>query len=96
MASGESGTLVTIALAVNAQGNCIPPYFIFPRKKFQDHFVRNGPIGSAGSANSSGWMQDIDFLAFLQHFARHTRVIPGVEGASPPRQSLVIPICGRN
>ncbi len=74
MASGESGTLVTIALAVNAQGNCIPPYFIFPRKKFQDHFVRNGPIGSAGSANSSGWMQDIDFLAFLQHFARHTRV----------------------
>lgn len=72
--SGERGTLVTIALAVNAQGNCIPPYFIFPRKKFQDHFVRNGPIGSAGSANSSGWMQDTDFLAFLQHFARHTRV----------------------
>ncbi len=72
--SGERGTLVTIALAVNAQVNCIPPYFIFPRKKFQDHFVRNGPIGSAGSANSSGWMQDTDFLAFLQHFARHTRV----------------------
>ncbi len=72
--SGKRGTLVTIALAVNAQGNCIPPYFIFPRKKFQDHFVRNGPIGSAGSANSSGWMQDTDFLAFLQHFARHTRV----------------------
>ncbi|XP_062305987.1 alpha-protein kinase 1-like [Osmerus eperlanus] len=69
-----AGTLVTTALAVNAQGNSIPPYFIFPRKKFQDHFVSSGPIGSAGSANSSGWMQDVDFLAFLQHFARHTRV----------------------
>ncbi|XP_077060445.1 uncharacterized protein LOC143712127 isoform X1 [Siphateles boraxobius] len=72
--SGESGTLVTIALAVNAQGNCIPPYFIFPRKKFQDHFVMSGPIGSTGSANSSGWMHDVDFLSFLQHFVRHTRV----------------------
>ena len=36
--SGERGTLFTTALAVNAQGNSIPPYFIFPRKKFQDHF----------------------------------------------------------
>lgn len=51
-----------------------PPYSIFPRKKFQDHFVRNGPITSAGSANSSGWMQDTDLLVFLQHFVRHTRV----------------------
>ncbi|CAM4573566.1 unnamed protein product [Leuciscus chuanchicus] len=52
----------------------MPSFFIFPRKKFQDHFVRNGPIGSTGSANSSGWMHDVYFLAFLQHFARHTRV----------------------
>ncbi|XP_042577390.1 MFS-type transporter clz9-like [Cyprinus carpio] len=69
--SGERGTLVTISLAVNAQGNCIPPYFIFI---FQVPGPLCCPIGSAGSANSSGWMQDTDFLAFLQHFARHTRV----------------------
>ncbi|KAJ8280833.1 hypothetical protein GJAV_G00059620 [Gymnothorax javanicus] len=74
--SGERGTLVTVALAANAQGNFVPPYFIFPRKKFQHHFIWDGPLGCTGSANGSGWMQEADFLAFLQHFARHTRVTP--------------------
>ncbi|KAJ8263818.1 hypothetical protein GJAV_G00141640, partial [Gymnothorax javanicus] len=74
--SGERGTLVTVAFAANAQGNFVPPYFIFPRKKFHDHFIRDGPPGSTGSANGSGWMEETDFLAFLQHFARHTRVTP--------------------
>ncbi|KAJ8273773.1 hypothetical protein GJAV_G00105360, partial [Gymnothorax javanicus] len=74
--SGERGTLVTVAFAANAQGNFVPPYFIFPRKKFHDHFIWDGPPGSTGSANGSGWMQETDFLAFLQHFARHTHVTP--------------------
>ncbi|KAJ8277851.1 hypothetical protein GJAV_G00080870, partial [Gymnothorax javanicus] len=67
---------MTVAFAANAQGNFVPPYFIFPRKKFQDHFIQNGPLGCTGSANGSGWMQETDFLAFLQHFARHTLVTP--------------------
>jgi hypothetical protein len=28
-----SGTLVTVCFAVNATGNCVPPMFVFPRKK---------------------------------------------------------------
>ncbi|KAJ8273447.1 hypothetical protein GJAV_G00101720 [Gymnothorax javanicus] len=74
--SGERGTLVTVAFAANSQGNFVPPYFIFPRKKFHDHFIQDGPPGSTGSANGLGWMEETDFLAFLQHFARHTRVTP--------------------
>ncbi|KAK7149284.1 hypothetical protein R3I94_008801 [Phoxinus phoxinus] len=74
MTSGERGTLVTIAFAGNAQGNHVPPFFIFPRKKYRDHFVRDGPAGSIGSANGSGWMQEAEFLLFLQDFAIHTRV----------------------
>nr|XP_023676800.1 uncharacterized protein LOC111848778 [Paramormyrops kingsleyae] len=76
MTSGERGTLVSVAYAVQALGNTIPPFFVFPRKNFKDHFVHGGPLGSAGSANTSGWMQEEDFLSFLGHFVKHTKVSP--------------------
>lgn len=31
---------------------------------------------SAGHDNDSGWMQEKDFLLFLEHFAKHTKVSP--------------------
>ena len=73
MTSGERKTLVTIACAVQALGNCTPPFFVFPRKRYHDHFVQSAPLGSAGSGNASGWMQENDFLLFLQHFQKHTK-----------------------
>lgn len=73
MTSAERDTLVTLALAVNAIGNSIPPMFIFPRKRFQDHFIRDGPIGCIGTGNVSGWMVEEDFYKFLQHFKNHVR-----------------------
>ena len=45
LTSQERGTLVTCAVAVSATGNSVPPFFVFPRKKFYDHFVRDGPAG---------------------------------------------------
>ena len=51
MTSGERGSLVSIACAVNAIGNTIPPMFVSPRIHYQDHFVRDGPIGSIGSGS---------------------------------------------
>ncbi|XP_074038475.1 uncharacterized protein [Leptinotarsa decemlineata] len=68
LTSAERGTLVTVTFAVNALGNTMPPFFIFLRVRYQDHFVRDGPIGSTGTANPSGWMQDASFLVFLEHF----------------------------
>ncbi|XP_059928852.1 uncharacterized protein LOC132472972 [Gadus macrocephalus] len=72
--SAERGTLVTVALAGNAQGDLVPPFFIFPRKRFKDHFLRGGPVGCAGSGNPTGWMKEPDFLLYLAHFTSHTRV----------------------
>lgn len=69
--SAERGTLVTLAFAVNAIGNVIPPFFVFPRVRFQDHFLRDGPIGSTGTAYPSGWRQDSGFLKFLNHFKKY-------------------------
>ena len=33
--SAKRGTLITIVGSISANGNSIPPYFIFPRVKFQ-------------------------------------------------------------
>ncbi|XP_077074282.1 uncharacterized protein LOC143725635 [Siphateles boraxobius] len=74
MTSGERGVLVTVACAVQALGNAIPPFFVFPRKPYKEYFIQSGPTGSAGSGNASGWMQEEDFLLFLEHFAKHTKV----------------------
>ena len=73
LTSQERGTLVTCAIAINATGNSVPPIFIFPRKKFQAHFIRDGPPGSIGTANGSGWMQEDDFVVFLKHFVNHAK-----------------------
>lgn len=73
MTSGERGSLVTVAVAVNATGNAIPPFFVFPRKRYQAHFVRDGPNGCVGVGNGSGWMKEKEFLEFLHHFARHAK-----------------------
>ncbi|XP_030193752.1 uncharacterized protein LOC115529283 [Gadus morhua] len=72
--SAERGTLVTVALAGNAQGDLVPQFFIFPRKRFKDHFQRGGPVGCAGSGNPTGCMKEPDFLLYLAHFTSHTRV----------------------
>ncbi|GBN33653.1 hypothetical protein AVEN_250683-1 [Araneus ventricosus] len=68
MTSSERGSLVTMAFAVNATGNSVPPYFIFPRKKYPAHFVRDGPFGCDGDAHPSGWMTESSFLKYMKHF----------------------------
>ena len=39
VAAAESGSMVTMALAVNAAGKSVPPFFIFPRKNMQSYFM---------------------------------------------------------
>lgn len=70
LTSGERGTLVTMCAAVSATGNTIPPMFVFPRVKFYDHFIRDGPMGCIGASHPSGWMTSENFLLFIQHFAK--------------------------
>ena len=71
--SQERGQLVTVAVAVNAVGNCIPPVFVFPRVHYRDHFVKGGPPGCLGLAHPSGWMTEQNFLEVMKHLVKHTR-----------------------
>lgn len=73
LTSAERGALVTLAVAVRATGNMIPPFFIFPRVHFKSHFIKDGPLGCAGSTNPSGWMTESTFLEFAHHFVKHAR-----------------------
>ena len=59
---------MTIILAVNACGNSMPPMFLFPRKKFFGHFIRNGPTGCIGASKGSDWINEECFVTYMNHF----------------------------
>lgn len=71
--SGEKGELVTLVYAINAAGVALPPFFIFPRIKYKEHFVNGGPEGSKGSSRTGGWINEDIFLEFLEYFVTHVR-----------------------
>ena len=71
--SGERGELVTLVCAINATGNAIPPYFIFPRVRYRDHFISGAPAGSKGSCSRSGWINEDLFCDYLRHLVQNTR-----------------------
>lgn len=73
--SAERGQLITMCAIVNAAGNALPPVFIYPRARFQEHMITGGPNGCIGFANSptSGWMTGPLFVKVLEHLQKITR-----------------------
>ena len=71
--SGERGTNVTVATAVSASGNSVPPMFVFPRKNYKDYYVNNGPPECIGIGKGSGWVTGIEFKKYVQHFIKHVK-----------------------
>lgn len=63
--SQERGTNITVAFAINANGQSIPPFFLFPTKKMHSSFMTHAPNDSVGYANGSGWMKGPEFVKFL-------------------------------
>ncbi|KAI2644308.1 MFS-type transporter clz9 [Labeo rohita] len=74
--SPDRGPLVSVACVVSAAGRVLPPYFVFPRVQFREHFLSGAPAGSSGGAHLSGWMREEQFVDFLQHFVRQTKSVP--------------------
>lgn len=73
MTSAERGTNVTVLTAVSASGNTIPPMFVFPRKRYKDHFISGGPPDCIGIGNASGWITDEEFYIFMKHFIKYVK-----------------------
>lgn len=72
MSSAERGTNVSAALAINAAGRFIPPFFIYLRANYQSKFMLLAE-GKEGHANKSGYMQAKEFHLFMVHFQKHVR-----------------------
>ena len=70
--SAERGELVTLIGAANASGNAMPPYLVFPRRHFKEHFLNGGPVGVKGTTNPFGWSNADIFVGWLQHFQHHS------------------------
>lgn len=66
--SAERGQTLTVCCAVNAVGNCIPPFFVFTRLKKQDYMTLGAPVGSVAIIHSSEWMTQkcLNFLILLK------------------------------
>lgn len=77
MQSQERGTNVTCALAVNAAGQKIPPFLLFPSKNHLEKFTILARKDTAAHSNSSGWMQQKEFFKFMEHFIKHAHARKG-------------------
>lgn len=73
--SAERGQLVTVCVGINALGNTIPPFFVFPRVNLKEHMLHGAPEGSAGSAYPSGWMTSEIFFSYMTHFIKHAKCV---------------------
>ncbi|XP_030767040.1 uncharacterized protein LOC115890832 [Sitophilus oryzae] len=71
--SAERGTLVTVCCAINALGNSVPPFFIFPRVRLQEYMIHGAPPGSIAVTHESGWMTADNFVKYLDHFIKYAK-----------------------
>ena len=72
--SAERGVTVTMCCCISAEGNSLPPAYIFPRVNFKDHMLIGAPAGSLGLACKSGWMNNDLFLKVLLHFIKRMHI----------------------
>ncbi|XP_050324423.1 uncharacterized protein LOC126755721 [Bactrocera neohumeralis] len=70
--SAEKGTNVSLALAVSASGQSIPPFFLFPRVNMKEIFMTHASHGAVGVANGSGYLNSDVLPQFMRHFIKHT------------------------
>jgi hypothetical protein len=71
--SWERGKNVTVICTVSANGNFIPPMFIFPCQSMSPLLEKDGPPCAIYHCPKSGWTNEDLFVVWLKNFARHTR-----------------------
>lgn len=74
--SGERGEQVTFVGIIVANGNAIPPAYIFPRVRFKETFMLGAPEGSIGISSPSGWMTREGFVEVAKQIKKFTNACP--------------------
>ena len=61
---------------INALGDTIHPYYLFPRVNFRRHRVDGPPTGFARTAAPNGWVNEETFPDFMKHFSKCSKRNP--------------------
>ena len=78
---------VTIIGGGNALGNHVPPYYVFPGKRWNDDFMEGAAVGSDGEMSTKGWSNSAVFNNYLtQHFAKYA----GITDKQGDQRTLVL------
>lgn len=64
---------MTFVGIITADGESLPPAYVFPRVKCKEHFTIGGPDGSLGLANPSGWISATTFFEVIKHVQKATQ-----------------------
>ena len=90
--SAQSVTLprtynVTIIRGGNALGNHVPPYYVFPGKRWNSEFLENVAPGSDGEMSPTGWLNSEVLNNYLtKHFAKYV----GITNKQGDQKTLVL------
>ena len=72
--TGKSQT-ITLLGCRSASGYAIPPYFVFPGKRFSEQLMQGATPGAAGCVSESGWSNSEIIKSYLKdHFIKY---VPG-------------------
>ena len=70
--TSNRGKTVTIIACGSASGNRLPPYYIFPGKRWIPDLLTGATPGAAGTVTESGWSNSLVFIEYLEkHFLAH-------------------------
>lgn len=73
LTSAEKGKTVTAVCCVSAGGIYVPPMLIFPRARLKPELMDKAPVGAIGAANPSGWINELLFEKWFDHFLQFTQ-----------------------
>lgn len=79
--AADKGQTISIACAMSATGNYIPPALIFARKRQNPALMHGAPPGSVSFVSDRGYMTVTLFIEWLQHFKKN---------ASPTQENPVL------
>lgn len=72
--TSNRGQTVTIIASGNAAGCRIPPFYVFPGKRWNDNLLEGATTGAAGTMSESGWSNSQVFIEFLEsHFLKYVK-----------------------
>ncbi|XP_055623220.1 uncharacterized protein LOC129766658 [Toxorhynchites rutilus septentrionalis] len=71
--SAERGETATAVMCMSANGQHLPPFFIFPRMRMHEALKKGASRGSKFACNASGYMTVEIFNEWFDHFLEHVK-----------------------